>query len=163
MVIAPLGYRLTQGGKMRYRKPAYLFCTNPNASIQEVLQTYLWRWDIEVNFRDEKTLLGVGQAQVRTVQSVQNVPALSVAAYALLLTSSILTFGPGGKPNRLPAPKWQQQKSQRASTQSLLQHLRQEVWAHAIRFSSFVSQPTPDTKPQKLEYGLESALFYANG
>ena len=163
VVIAPLGYRLTQGGKMLYRKPAYLICTDPNASIQEVLQTYLWRWDIEVNFRDEKTLLGVGQAQVRTVQSVQNVPALSVAAYALLLTSSILTFGPGGKPNRLPAPKWQQQKSQRASTQSLLQHLRQEVWAHTIRFSGFVSASPPDTKPQKLEYGLESALFYANG
>lgn len=163
VVIAPLGYRLTKGGKMLYRKPAYLICTDPNASIQEMLQTYLWRWDIEVNFRDEKTLLGVGQAQVRNEQAVQNVPALSVAAYAMLLTSAILAFGPTGKPDSLPAPKWHPQKTPRASTQSLLHHLRQEVWAHAIRFSSFASQDSADTKPQKLENCLEHALFYANG
>ena len=36
-----------------------------------------------------------------------------------------------------------------------------EVWADALNFSSFVAQPTVDTKPEKLDATLESALFYA--
>jgi len=54
-----------------------------------LLQSYLWRWDIEVNFRDQKSLLGIGEAQVRNPHSVQSQPALAVAAYGLLLLSSL--------------------------------------------------------------------------
>jgi len=161
IVIAPLGYRLTKESKMLYRKPAYLICTDPNASIQEILQAYVWRWDIEVNFRDEKTLLGVGQAQVRHEHSVENVPALAVAAYAMLLTSATHAYGPTGQPDTLPAPKWRGKSNMRVSTQSLIQHLRHEVWAKALRFYSFASHTSQDTKPQKLEATLERALFYA--
>jgi len=161
IVIAPLGYRVTKSSRMLYRKPGYLICTDPDASIQQILQAYLWRWDIEVNFRDEKSLIGVGQAQVRHEHSVENVPALAVAAYAMLLTSATQAYGPCGAPDALPAPKWRREKRQRASTQSLLQHLRHEVWAESIPFSSFVSPHASNTKPQKLENSLASALFYA--
>jgi len=161
IVIAPLGYKLTKHSRVLYRKAAYLICTDPNVSIQEVLQTYVWRWDIEVNFRDEKTLLGVGQAQVRHEHSVENVPALAVAAYAMLLTAAIQAYGPTGRPDSLPSPKWRTEKGLRASTQALIQHLRHEVWAQFIHFSGFPSHHAPDMKPQKLESSLESALFYA--
>ena len=161
IVIAPLGYRLTKGGKMLYRKPAYLICTDPDADIQELLQAYLWRWDIEVNFRDEKSLLGVGQAQVRHEQSVEKVPALAVAAYAMLLTSAIQAYGPTGKPDALPTPKWQRKKTLRASTQSLLQHLRHEVWADALHSSSFATHSPHDTKLEKLDNTLQTAVLYA--
>lgn len=163
IVIAPLGYRLTKQSRLLYRKAAYLICTNPDASLQQVLQAYVWRWDIEVNFRDEKTLLGIGQAQVRNEHSVENVPALAVAAYAMLLTSATQAYGPTGKPDVLPTPKWRRKKSLRASTQSLINHLRHEVWARSIRSSSFVSQHVPFTKPEKLDPSLEGALFYATG
>jgi hypothetical protein len=161
IVIAPLGYKLTKHSRVLYRKAAYLICTDPNVSIQEVLQTYVWRWDIEVNFRDEKTLLGVGQAQVRHEHSVENVPALAVAAYAMLLTAAIQAYGPTGRPDSLPSPKWRTEKGLRASTQALIQHLRHEVWAQFIHFSGFPSHHAPDMKSQKLESSLESALFYA--
>ena len=163
IVIAPLAYRLTKHSDILYRRPAYLICTDPKASIQEVLQAYVWRWDIEVNFRDEKNLLGVGQAQVRHEHSVENVPALAVAAYAMLLTSATKTFGLTGMPDSLPSPKWRRKKTARASTQSLIQHLRHEVWAEAIRFFSFASPKKEQTKPQKLNNTLETALFYASG
>ena len=161
IVIAPLGYRLTKLSRMLYRKPAFLICTDPDADLQQVLQAYVWRWDIEVNFRDEKTLLGVGQAQVRSQSSVQNVPALAVAAYAMLLAAATQAYGPTAQPNTLPAPKWQRKKRLRASTQSLIQHLRHEVWADALRFSSFASHHTSYAKPQKLDPDLRTALFYA--
>lgn len=163
IVIAPLGYRLTKSSRILYRQPAYLICTDPDAPLQQILQAYIWRWDIEVNFRDEKTLLGVGQAQVRHQHSVETVPALAVAAYAMLLTSAVQAYGPTGKPDALPAPKWRRTHCLRASTQSLINHLRHEVWARAIRFSSVVSHCPANTKPQKLQPSLEGALFYATG
>ena len=46
-----------------------------------------------MNFRDEKTLLGVGQAQVRNSVSVESAPAFAVAAYGMLLVSGQLAFG----------------------------------------------------------------------
>lgn len=161
IVIAPLGYRLSKHAKTLYRKPVYLICTDPNVDIQQLLQAYLWRWDIEVNFRDEKTLLGVGQAQVRHQNSVQNVPALAVAAYAMLLTAATQAYGPTGEPNTLPAPKWHRKKRLRASTQSLLQHLRHDVWADALHFSPFASPHPNNSKPQKLHPDLQAAVFYA--
>ena len=163
IVLAPLGYRLTKNSKLLYRKAAYLICTDPTASLQQVLQAYLWRWDIEVNFRDEKTILGVGQAQVRQEYAVETVPALAVAAYAMLLTAAIQNYGRAGQPDTLPAPKWRRTPSLRASTQSLVNHLRHEVWARAIRFSSFVSPHPAHTKPQKFEPSLAGAVFYATG
>jgi len=162
IVIAPLGYRLTKNSRMLYRKPAYLICTDPDASLKQVLQAYLWRWDIEVNFRDEKTLLGVGQAQVRHERSVEKVPALAVAAYAMLLTSATIAYGPSGKPDSLPSPKWRRKTTLRASTQSLIQQLRHEVWAETIRFSSFVSPQHADTKQLNLQSTLQCALLCAN-
>jgi hypothetical protein len=161
IVIAPLGYKLSKHSKRLYRKPAFLICTDPNANLQQIIQAYVWRWDIEVNFRDEKTIIGVGQAQVRHENSVANVPTLAVAAYAMLLTAATNAYGPTGQPGILPAPKWRRKKPLRASTQSLLQHLRHEVWAEALHFSGFVSNPTKNTKPQKLHETLKTALFYS--
>jgi hypothetical protein len=161
IVIAPLGYRLTKHSKMLYRKPAFLICTDPDADVQQIIQAYVWRWDIEVNFRDEKTILGVGEAQVRHEKSVETVPALAVAAYAMLLTAATNAYGTTGQPDALPAPKWRRKDTLRASTQSLLQHLRHEVWADALHFSGFLSATPSNTKPQKLKDTLGSALFYA--
>ena len=70
VVIAPVGYRLHAGGKLLYRQPAYLICTAPDLPLPPLLQYYLWRWDIEVNHRDEKQIIGVGEAQVRAPRSV---------------------------------------------------------------------------------------------
>ncbi len=161
IVIAPLGYRLTKHSRMIYRRPAFLICTDPDADIQQVIQAYVWRWDIEVNFRDEKTILGVGQAQVRKPKAVENVPALAVAAYAMLLTAAATTYGPAGQPDTLPAPKWQNKETARASTQTLLQHLRHEVWAQSLNFSGFMSSHAPNPKPEKVQNCLPNALFYA--
>jgi hypothetical protein len=75
VVVEPAGYRPRKGSKLERREPAFLICTDPDLSLEQLLQYYLWRWDIEVNFRDEKTILGVGQAQVRCEASNQNAPA----------------------------------------------------------------------------------------
>jgi hypothetical protein len=64
LIKAP-GYRLRKGSKLLYREPAFLITTDLTTPAAELIAAYLARWEVEVNFRDEKTLLGVGQAQVR--------------------------------------------------------------------------------------------------
>lgn len=163
LVIKPLGYRLKQGGKLLYRAPAFLVCTDPQLARADFLQQFLWRWDIEVNFRDEKTLLGAGQAQVRTEASNQHAPALAVAAYSLLLLAAVKAYGKGGVPDRLDQAKWYQRKpTQRATTSELINQLRRELWSEAINpkhFSDFLTHSPPDLNPEKCEVPLASAVF----
>jgi hypothetical protein len=159
IVIAPTPYRLRKNGKLLYRKPAYLICTDLDAELTETIQHYLWRWDIEVNFRDQKTLLGVGDAQVRTPAAVQNVTGCAVAAYAMLLAAAAQCKNK--TPDHLPAPKWQRKKSYRATTMNLIKTLRYELWARSIHFSGFAIQKQLNTKSKKTTPQLQSALFYA--
>lgn len=60
-----------------------MICTGPELPLEDLLQGYIWRLDIEVNHPDEKSILGMGQAQVRAEHSVENIPAIAVAAYAM--------------------------------------------------------------------------------
>jgi len=166
VVIAPLAYRLRKGSKLLYRDPAFLICTDPALNPRQIIEAYFQRWDIEVNFRDEKTLLGVGQAQVRNAASVESAPALTVAAYGMLLVAGQLAFGNSNE-GLLPQPKWAaSSKGPRTSTQQLLHQLRAEVWGRGLgldSFSGFASNLPPFTKPEKSSFPLASALCYANG
>ena len=160
VVIAPLAYRIRQKGKMLYRKPAYLICTTPEVPLQQILQHYLWRWDIEVNFRDEKTVLGIGQAQVHNDNSVDKVPALNVAAYAILLTAATNLYGIEAHELSLAPPKWQQIKKGRVSTQKLIAQLRNDLWGNAINSTHFELHTDKNTKSNQILPGLHGALFY---
>ena len=165
IVIAPLAYRLRKGSKLLYRQPAFLLCTDENLDPQVVIETYVLRWDIEVNFRDQKTLLGVGQAQVRDPRSVESAPALSVAAYALLLLATQRAFA-DSRPALLPRPKWiRPAPTARISTQQALHQLRAEVWGRGLgldNFSGFATTLPSATKPEKSSFPLASAVCYAN-
>jgi hypothetical protein len=166
VVIAPLAYRLRKGSKLLYRDPAYLICTDPELEPRQIVEAYFQRWDIEVNFRDEKTLLGVGQAQVRAEASVESAPAFTVAAYGMLLVSAQRAFGNSGQ-GLLPQPKWAaSSKGPRTSTQQMIHQLRAEVWGRGLgieSFSGFASNLPAITKPEKCTFPLASAVCYANG
>ena len=133
IVIAPLHYRLTQNSRLLYRNPGYLICTDPDAPLDQILQAYLWRWGIETNFRDEKTLLGTGEAQVRNPSSVKAIPQMMVASYSLLLLAGLKLWGVKGLPPLYHSPKWQNlSQKPRASTNDLIKQLRSEFWADSI-------------------------------
>jgi hypothetical protein len=118
IVIRPLSYRLRTKSKLLYRKPAYLICTNLDLDIEFIIQAYFRRWDIEVNHRDEKQLIGVGEAQVRNGNSVEHVPAFAVAVYSMLLLASALTYGfrETSPPVKLPAWYSRNAKTQKRIT-----------------------------------------------
>lgn len=165
IVIAPLGYRLRKGAKLLYRQPASIICTDPDLPIEEVLQNYLWRWGIEINFREEKSLLGAGEAQVRTAASNQHLPATVVAAYALLWIAALRSIQNGQTIPLVCPPKWRRKTDAALpSTGELLRCLRFELWAHALRPSSFhhfVTKPSSTTKLLKTLASPAGALFAA--
>ena len=125
MIIRPLAYRPKKDARLSYRNPAYLICTDPSLPLEQLLQAYIWRWEVEVNFRDEKTLMGVGQAGVRTETAVQNLPAFQVATYSYTLLAAELS----GSNQSLPTPKWQRKLPPgRLSTSKIQSLFRTEFW-----------------------------------
>lgn len=162
VVIRPLGYRLTKASKRIYRDPAYLVCTDNNLDIQTLLQAYLWRWEIEVNFRDEKTLLGCGQAQVRNPESVELVPAFITGVYSLLHLAAHKSLKHSDN-YLLPRPKWYPKKEeQRHTTRDLINNLKAQAWSKTIGtdFSGFVNGELKSRTLKNYSNPCTSAMFY---
>lgn len=164
VVIAPLGYRLKKGGKLLYRKPTYLICTDNELDIKDLLQAYLFRWEIEVNFRDEKTIIGAGQAQVRNQEAVANVPAFVVAIHGMLkLANHMMEKVPGLTDQSLPKAKWEDSKIQtRKSTNTILNLFKANVWLKRIdkSFSDFVKNQNLITKADNPKIDPQYEVFY---
>lgn len=127
IVIGPVPYRLSKNSRPNYRDPAYFLTTDLDTSIKLLVQACFDRWQIEVNHRDEKDLLGVGQAQLRSELSIPRHPALAVASYSLLLLAALKSFGPGRTQDYLQQPKWRKSVSKRASLLDIVSKLRSET------------------------------------
>jgi hypothetical protein len=125
LVVAPVPYRRTPRSRLSYRRSAYLLTTDQSTPALQLLQVYLDRWEIEVNHREEKTTLGIGQAQLWNRKSVARQPALVVAAYSALLLASLEAYGATRSEAYRLLPKWRR-KSQRPSCLDLVTLLRQQ-------------------------------------
>ncbi len=126
IVIAPTPYRQSKSKRLYYRDPAYLLTSDLTSSLRQLLQIYFDRWQIEVNHREEKDTLGIGQAQLWNVTSVPKQPVLAVAAYSALLLASLTAFGAGRGSAYAPLPKWRR-NARRPSCLDLITLLRKEM------------------------------------
>jgi hypothetical protein len=163
IIIRPLKYRLTRNGRVCYRQPVYLICTNPDLDITQAVQTYVRRWGIEQNFRDEKQVLGIGQSYVRTPASLQALPALIVAAYSMLRIACRKTDC------RIDQPKWRAPTTTNQLTANQeIAALRHHLWGDALtrltpqHFNGFAQKHHHKTNPPKCANPLASAVIYAS-
>lgn len=136
IVIAPTPYRKSQSKRLYYREPAYLLTTDLHSSIKQLLQIYFDRWQIEVNHREEKDTLGVGQAQLWNATSVPKQPVLAVAAYSALLLASLIAFGAERGAAYASLPKWRR-SARRPSCLDLITLLRKEMALHPNLLAPF--------------------------
>jgi len=125
-VIAPTPYQKRHSSKLYYRQSAYLLTSIPQGHAHALRQIYFDRWQIEVNHREEKDTLGVGQAQLWNATSVPKQPAFAVAAYSALLLASLQTFGAQRGPAFAPLPQWRRH-APRPSCLDLVTLLRKEM------------------------------------
>jgi hypothetical protein len=141
LVVAPTPYRKRKSGRLYYRNPAYLLTTDLKGHAHTLLQIYFDRWQIEVNHREEKDTLGVGQAQLWNFFSVPKQPVLAVASYSALLLASLLAFGAERGAAYAPLPKWRR-KARRPSCLDLITLLRKEMAEHPERLTPYGLNPS---------------------
>jgi hypothetical protein len=126
-VIKPIPYQKSKNSRKEFREEAFLLCTDPETlPAQVLLQKYFDRWEIEVNHRDEKSVLGVGHAQVWNQHSVGKVPEFLVAMYSLLLLASLQAYGPKRTSQYRLLPKWRHH-AKRPSCLDLVTLLRSQL------------------------------------
>ena len=126
LVVRPTRYRKRKSGRYYYRRPAYLLTTVVKGTVRQLLQIYFDRWQIEVNHREEKDTLGVGQAQLWNVTAVPKQPAFAVASYSALLLASLQAFGAERGQAYAALPKWRR-RAARPSALDLITLLRKEM------------------------------------
>lgn len=126
IVVEPQPYRRSPNSRLRRREPSFLLVTDRLSRAEELLQVYCDRWQIEVNHFEEKSIFGIGEAQVRSPRSVPRHPALAVAGYSLLLLAGLKAFGPGRTDDYHLLPRWRR-RSKRPSILDLLTALRSEI------------------------------------
>jgi hypothetical protein len=136
LVVAPTPYRMRKSRKLYYRRPAFLLTTDLKSSAKQLLQIFFDRWQIEVNHRDEKDTLGVGQAQLWNVKAVPKQPVLAVAAYSAMLLASLIAFGAERGEAYAALPKWRR-KAHRPSCLDLVTLLRKEMAEHPELLKEF--------------------------
>jgi len=141
-VLAPTPYRKSKSRRLYYRDPAYLLTTDLYSSPKQLLQIYFDRWQIEVNHREEKDTLGVGQAQLWNVTSVPKQPVLAVAAYSALLLASLQAFGAERGNAYAELPKWRR-KARRPSCLDLITLLRKEMTQQTTLLDPFALNFSP--------------------
>lgn len=141
IVIAPTGYRLHVSGRLLYRQPAYLLTDDLERPVETLIATYLERWQIEVNHREEKSTLGVGNAQVRNKHSVPRQPAFVVAIYSILLLAALRAYGPERTEDYLPPPKWGR-PAKRPSCLDIIALLRQQIAENPEKVAQFELETT---------------------
>jgi hypothetical protein len=140
LILAPIPYSVSPNGMKNYRDPSFLICTQTGLPSRQLIQAYLDRWQIEVNHKDEKHILGVGQAQVWSKLAISRQPALAVAAYSVLQLAALAAYGPGRGKAFAELPKWRKTQ-QRPSLQDLLRALRQELTDPESAINQFTSAP----------------------
>ena len=81
---APVRIVVVRDPKGRRKDDAF-FSTDPDMSVQTILQTYAQRWSLEVAFRDTKQQLGFERSQARTKKAVQRTAPFAFVAYTIIV------------------------------------------------------------------------------
>lgn len=104
----------------RGREAFYSTCAE--ATAEEVLQWYAWRWSIEVAFHDSKQHLGFEEPQGWTRNAVERTAPVAMVLYSLIVLWFVRE---GHRHCRLASYPWYQSKA-RPSFHDMLLTLRQE-------------------------------------
>jgi hypothetical protein len=139
--LAPTPYRISKNGRCYYRQPAFLIITGElaektmdEATLLRLIEAYFARFEIEVNFRDLKNGLGLGEAQVSNPQAIRRAPAFMAACYACLLLASIQCSGDQRTPQGYThLPLWRKKgEARRPSIKDLTNRFKTEAQAWKV-------------------------------
>ena len=119
------------------------FCTDPSASVADILESVAARFSLEVTFRDRKDVVGAGQQQVRWVRA--NVGAFHVCLWTFTLTEA-WAWGPGRSWSDRTASPWDD-GSRRPSHADKRRAWRRELLGGEIRAVLRPGLPNRKSRP----------------
>jgi hypothetical protein len=129
IVIKPREYRTSSKSKTYYKVPAYLLTTATDICLTYAVRAYFGRGGIEDNFRDEKSIVGVNEAQVRCPQSARRYIPFATAVYSLMLLTSFMELGPTRTDDYHRQPRWRTREQARPTARDIIKLLE----AHRAR------------------------------
>lgn len=79
--------------KKRDAEPIFLLSTDPEMTVEDIILSFSGRWSIEIAFRNGKGPLGLGQARVRTRNSVLRVTHFGLWLQTLVILAWVKVHG----------------------------------------------------------------------
>jgi DDE superfamily endonuclease len=138
------------------RRPCALFCTDPAATMHQIIAWYVSRWQIEVTFEEVRCHLGVEtQRQWSARALARTTPCLLGLFSLVLLLASRLS--PTGLPTRQAA--WYA-KSVPTFT-DLLALVRRQLWTEVNSPAAHQTAPLGNPSALVLELLIETACYAA--
>lgn len=110
IIAEPTPFMVPGKRRKQYREPSYLLTTDLTTPTAELLQNYFDRWQLEVQHRDLKTDLGVGQQQVHADRSVPRLHTAYAGLWSMLTLATLRTLGPKRTDQYPVRPLWYVQK-----------------------------------------------------
>lgn len=161
IVVRPLCPIHEPGRRLFFAHPGYLLVSESDTALKTVLQAYIWRWEIEVGFQEQKSQLGLGEAQTRTKAACKAVLQFQAYIYALTLLAAHRA-----DIQAPPRPKWQkpQDERERITFRQMISLMRRDLWGRALGLpnkTDFIPKPPPATKSPKIQNALDFAVFQA--
>jgi SRSO17 transposase len=123
LVVAPVYY--VRGRVKGHREPLYLLTTDMTSPLAVLLEHYIWRWEIELNFKDEKSIFGIHDPQVWNPDAVERRSPFIALVYSLFMLACHRTFQEN---NPIAYAKWRNPKKiRRASARDYRELFRAAV------------------------------------
>lgn len=130
LVIKPREFRPSSKSKTYYKEAVYLLTTAVDICLTYAVRTYFGRAGIEDNFRDEKSIVGVNDAQVWSCESARRYIPFATAVYSMALMTSFLELGPTRTEHYHRNPRWRSRQQARPSARDVARALQADRTRH---------------------------------
>jgi hypothetical protein len=138
------------------RRPCALFCTDPAATLHQIIAWYVSRWQIEVTFEEVRCYLGVETQRQWSMRALaRTTPCLLGLFSIVLLLASRLA--PSGLPIRQAA--WYAKTAPTFADAFAV--VRRQLWAEVNSPAAHQTRPLGNPSSLVLELLLETACYAA--
>ena len=123
IIVSPVYY--VRGSVKGHRDPLFLLTTDLTTPVEKLLEYYIWRWEIELNFKDEKSIFGINEPQVWNEDAVELRSPFIALIYSMFMLACRRTFQ---ESNPVPYAKWRNpDKIRRASARDYRELFRKAI------------------------------------
>jgi hypothetical protein len=138
------------------RRPCALFCTDPAATMHQIIAWYVSRWQIEVTFEEVRCHLGVETQRQWSARALARTTPCLLGLFSLVLLLAY-RLSPTGLPTRQAA--WYAKSA--PTFTDLLALVRRQLWTEVNSPAAQYSTPLGNPSALVLELLIETACYAA--